>query len=246
MKTILCRLTVFITMPRRRAIIGRRSQTNAWRATSRENRTDDQREMDNENSRLGMSELRSRATENERQANSLRMQRVRAHHTQRQRARQNEHDRLRRRGAPVNLERAAFYYDPEIDYGADRSVTIGEMSVVCLHCKALKFSGETPGLCCAGGKVKLPHLVPPPEPLRSLVSGMGSDSTHFLANIQKYNSCFQMTSFGASHIVQDNFMPTFKVIATQMSFASVSFESETISHFHNFTHHCRFKGKYTI
>lgn len=212
MKTIPCRFTVFITMPRRgRGDIGRRSQSNARRATSRANRTDDQRATDNENSRIGMSELRSRATENERQANRFRMQRVRAHQTQRQRARHNEHDRLRRRGAPVNLERAAFHYDPEIDYGADRSVTIGEMSVVCPHCKALKFSGESPGLCCAGGKVKLPQLVPPPEPLRSLVSGTGSDSTHFLANIQKYNSCFQMTSFGATHIVRDNFMPTFKI-----------------------------------
>ncbi|KAF2890734.1 hypothetical protein ILUMI_15439, partial [Ignelater luminosus] len=78
---------------------------------------------------------------------------------------------------------------------------------------ALKYSGESTGLCCAGGKVKLPQLVPPPDPLRSLVSGMRNDSKHFLANIQKYiyNSCFQMTSFGATHIVQDNFMPTFKI-----------------------------------
>jgi hypothetical protein len=59
----------------------------------------------------------------------------------------------------------------------------------------------------------LAPLVPPPEPLRSLVSGTENDSTHFLTNIQKYNSCFQMTSFGATHVVRDNFMPTFKVIA---------------------------------
>lgn len=169
-KTIPCRFTVSITMPKRgRANIGRRSQSNARRSTSRANRTDDQRATDNENSRIGMSQLRSRATEDERQANRFRMQQVRAHQTQRQRAQHNEHDRLRRRDAPINLERAAFHYDSEIDYSADRSVTIGEMSVVCPHCKALKFSGETPGLCCAGGKVKLPQLVPPPEPLRSLV-----------------------------------------------------------------------------
>ncbi|GBP87758.1 hypothetical protein EVAR_28640_1 [Eumeta japonica] len=64
---------------------------------------------------------------------------------------------------------------------------------------ALKYTGESTGLCCAGGKVKLPQLVPPPDPLRSLVSGIGNDSKHFLANIQKYNNCFQMTSFGYTY-----------------------------------------------
>jgi hypothetical protein len=190
-------------MPRRRrGDIGRRSQSNVRRATSRANHADEQRAADNENSRIGLSELRLRVTDNE--ADRLRMQRVRAHQSQQQRARQNEHERLRRGSAPVNLERAAFHYHPEIEYGADKSVAIGEMSI----------SGESTGLCCAGGKVKLPQLVPPPDPLRSLVSGMGSGSKHLLANIQKYNSCFQMTSFGATHIVQDNFMPTFKVITT--------------------------------
>jgi hypothetical protein len=83
-------------MPRRRrGDIGRRSQSNVRRATS------------NENSRIGMSELRLRVTDNE--ADRLRMQRVRAHQSQQQRARQNEHDRLRRGSAPVNLERAAFH-----------------------------------------------------------------------------------------------------------------------------------------
>lgn len=200
-------------MPRRRrSDIGRRSQASVRRATSRAIRSDDQRSEDNENSRVAMSGLRARVTDNV--ANRLRMQRVRAHHTQQQRARQNEFDRYRRRTAPVNLERAAFHYDPEIDYSAHNSISIGEMSLVCQYCNALKYSGEPNGLCCAGGKVKLPPLVPPPDPLRSLVSGIGSESNHFLANIQKYNSCFQMTSFGATHIVQDNFMPTFKVITT--------------------------------
>jgi hypothetical protein len=157
-----------------------------------------------------MSELRSLVSDNE--VDRLRMQRVRAHQTQQQRARHNEIERFRRRSAPVILERAAFHYDPAIDYCADKSVKIGEMTIICKYCKALKYSGESIGLCCTGGKVKLPQLVPPPDPLRSLVSGMDLDSKHFLANIQKYNSCFQMTSFGATHIIQDNFMPTFKVL----------------------------------
>ncbi|XP_037915252.1 uncharacterized protein LOC119654162 [Hermetia illucens] len=116
-----------------------------------------------------------------------------------------------RRDAPVILERAALHYDPAIDYSADKSVTIGEMKIICKYCKALKYTHESTGLCCAGGKVKLPQLLPPPDPLRSLVSGIGNDSKHFLANIQKCNSCFQIMSFGATHIIQDNFMPTFKI-----------------------------------
>lgn len=206
---------LFINMPRRkRADIGRRSQSNVRQATSRANRTNDKRATDNANSRIGMSGLRLRTIENEQEVNRSRMQRVRSRQTEQQRARHNEHERFRRRNAPVNLERAAFCYDPKIDYSDDKTVKIGEMSVVCPYCKALKYSGESSGLCCAGGKVKLPQLVPPPDPLRSLISGTSSDSIHFLTNIQKYNNCFQMTSFGATHIVQDNFMPTFKVIVT--------------------------------
>ena len=86
------------------------------------------------------------------------------------------------------------------------------MHIVCEHCAALKFSGETPGLCCLNGKVKLPLLTPPPEPLHSLLRGDTPESRHFLANTQKYNKCFQMTSFGADIVEEYGFNPTFKVI----------------------------------
>ena len=61
-------------MPRRRRSenLGRRSQSNVQRASSRANRTDDQRATGNENSRIGMSELRSKITENERQVDRFR------------------------------------------------------------------------------------------------------------------------------------------------------------------------------
>ncbi|CAF1021035.1 unnamed protein product [Adineta steineri] len=84
--------------------------------------------------------------------------------------------------------------------------------VCCPHCKAFKWSGETPGMCCSNGKVKLAPLRLPPEPLESLMLGETSESKHFLDNIRKYNSCFQMTSFGTSEKVTDTgFMPTFRV-----------------------------------
>ncbi|KAG8289495.1 Protein Dok-7, partial [Homalodisca vitripennis] len=104
---------------RKRPNIGRRSRSNVRRATSRANRTDDQQETDNDNSRIGMAHLRSTVNQNE--VDRQRMQRVRAHRSQQQRAREKEIDRFRKRNAPVNLERAAFSYDPEIDYSADKS-----------------------------------------------------------------------------------------------------------------------------
>ncbi|CAF3834086.1 unnamed protein product [Rotaria magnacalcarata] len=77
---------------------------------------------------------------------------------------------------------------------------------------ALKWHAETRGMCCSGGKVKLPELQLPPEPLKSLMPGTTPESQHFLDNIGKYNSCFQMTSFGMPAKVSDSgFMPTFRV-----------------------------------
>jgi hypothetical protein len=68
-------------------------------------------------------------------------------------------------------------------------------------------------MCCANGKVRLEPLSEQLPPfLRNLLFGENSDSEHFLSNIREYNSCFQLTSFGADSIVQEaGFMPTFKV-----------------------------------
>ncbi|KAF7273021.1 hypothetical protein GWI33_014215 [Rhynchophorus ferrugineus] len=117
-------------MPRRRRPdLGRRSQSNVRRATSRTNRTDDQRETDQENCRVAMSELRSLESDNE--VDRLRIQRVRAHQKQQQRVRNDEIERFRKHNAPVTLERASFHYDAAIDYSADKSITIGEMTIIC-------------------------------------------------------------------------------------------------------------------
>ncbi|XP_067930828.1 uncharacterized protein [Watersipora subatra] len=86
------------------------------------------------------------------------------------------------------------------------------MSKICHHCQALKWKDEAPGVCCANGKVKIPVITAPPEPLQSLMIGDNASSRHFLSNIHKYNNCFQMKSFGASReICEQGFMPTFKV-----------------------------------
>jgi len=56
-----------------------------------------------------------------------------------------------------------------------------------MYCSDLKFKNETPGMCYAGGNVKLQELFPTPEPISTLVSVGTSQSKHFLANIRKYN-----------------------------------------------------------
>ncbi|GFU24713.1 hypothetical protein NPIL_39191 [Nephila pilipes] len=59
--------------------------------------------------------------------------------------------------------RLVFRHNPGEDYILSRHVLIGKMTVVCPCCKALKFSGETKGMCCADGKIKLTQFREPPE-----------------------------------------------------------------------------------
>lgn len=164
-----------------------------------------------------MPPIRRRTNLGRRTRNAESQRNIRASQTDEQREARNEAERNRlnrnqqHRNVAFTPYRAAFYYNVAIDYSLQGIVAIGPMNVVCPYCNALKFKNETPGLCCANGQVKLTPLVPPPEPLHSLLSGNGSDSKHFLTNIQQYNNCFQMTSFGATKVIRDNFMPTFKV-----------------------------------
>jgi len=85
------------------------------------------------------------------------------------------------------------------------------MSHKCVYCDTLKFKEEAPGMCCSAGKVQLPSFLPLLEPFYSLIMGFHPDHKNFMDRIRKYNNCFQMTSFGAKKIIEDGFMPTFKV-----------------------------------
>jgi hypothetical protein len=93
---------------------------------------------------------------------------------------------------------SGFNYNPNYNYTSDRIVLIGRMSSICQKCNANKWPRESPGLCCFNGKVDLPVLAEPPEPLKSFLSGITPESVHFLRNIQAYNTAFSMTSFGAN------------------------------------------------
>ncbi|CAE1156902.1 unnamed protein product [Acanthosepion pharaonis] len=123
---------------------------------------------------------------------------------------------------------AAYNYNCTVNYSPWRDVQTGAMDKVCTFCNAKKWAAEQSGLCCSGGKIKLPSLDEPPRPLRDLLLDTTSESTHFLEAIRKYNCCFQMTSFGAKAInmlhetnsytrslkfaLQNNSSPSFTVV----------------------------------
>ncbi|UYV76743.1 hypothetical protein LAZ67_14001932, partial [Cordylochernes scorpioides] len=99
---------------------------------------------------------------------------------------------------------SGLQYNTHIDYKADSSVDIGQMSRVCQFCSALRFRDEPFGLCCKQGRVSLPAIESPPEPIFSLLSGLHPLSKSLLLHIRRYNSIFQMTSFGARQVVTVN------------------------------------------
>lgn len=199
--------------------IGRRTQNAQSVHDLRRNRTVEEHAADNVNSRDQVA--RARANENSEQqnqrlrANTLRQREARQRVTTAYRERNQRRMQDNRALTRASLNRLAFEYDPEIDYSSHVSITIGSMDKECQHCHAFKYKGESAGLCCASGKISLPPLNPPPEPLKTLLAGTTSQSKLFLRKIRKFNSCFQMTSFGATKIVHNedgrNFESTFKI-----------------------------------
>lgn len=125
----------------------------------------------------------SRIIETDEQRDSrLLARRTQYHENQRVNQRQNPRHRL------------AFNYDPSASYTILGDV--GKCDVICKHCNASLFKNEPKGLCCANGKVKLPPTPPPPPEIQAYLDDMSQpEAKHFFANIRKYNTCFQMTSF---------------------------------------------------
>ena len=67
-------------------------------------------------------------------------------------------------------------------------------------------------MCCSNGKVILQPLPQPPILLKRLLCNTDPQSIRFRSHTRAYNSCFQMTSFGAKNIVRyPGYMPTFKI-----------------------------------
>ncbi|KAL8600890.1 hypothetical protein ACOMHN_045028 [Nucella lapillus] len=86
------------------------------------------------------------------------------------------------------------------------------MDLFCKFCGAKQWPGEAPGLCCTGGKVKLPPIEEPPDPLKTLLTGNSQAAKQFQNKLSAYNAAFQMTSFGADKNLTDTgFFTTFKI-----------------------------------
>lgn len=181
----------------------------------RAQRTEEQVQEENTRARVRMTRLRQeqsddiRAGLEQRQSHRFTVNRRRASDQQRQQA--------HRAFVAKSFLRLAFQYEPDIEYYAHSKVVIGAMDKECPYCHALKFKNEPAGMCCASGKVHLPEIETPPEPLYSLLIGTDPDSNVFLKSIRTFNSCFQMTSFGATEIVKNTnangqqFNSTFKI-----------------------------------
>ncbi|GFU41103.1 uncharacterized protein TNCV_1058351 [Trichonephila clavipes] len=158
-----------------------------------------------------MTQIRANETAKERATRledaRLRVRQSRSATSDELRSQKREHNRLqmaerRQQGTTYQpFNRLAFRYSPAEDYSLSRHVLISTMMIVCSYCKTLKFSSETKGLCCAVGKIKLPQLREPPEPLKTCLARYTAESKHFLSNIRKYNSCFQISSFGVEIII---------------------------------------------
>lgn len=224
-------------MPPKRAVIGRNTADVKRKRAERAAETPEQREVRLESNRLRDQQSRAAKTSKQREirleSNRLRERQSRAVETPAQHEARLEQVRIRATTASaaetpqqhenrlegnqlraaqsrqrIDFHLAAFNYDKDCDYSNHPNVVIGPMSTVCLYCHALKFQKESPGMCCSNGKVKLSPLVEPPE-LISYVSGNTALSKHFLENIRKYNSSFQMTSFGATNIVSNTGLSVF-------------------------------------
>jgi len=78
-----------------------------------------------------------------------------------------------------NLEMKAFNYDCSDVFNNDHRISIGYMDTECKFCEALKFQDESDNMCCGKGKVKLPNLTTPEEPLSTYFSGSTIEFSKF-------------------------------------------------------------------
>ena len=66
-------------------------------------------------------------------------------------------------GGHIGVELSFFHY-----YYAHSKVVIGTMDKKFPRCNALKFIHKTAGMCYVSGKVQLPAIETPPEPLNDI------------------------------------------------------------------------------
>jgi hypothetical protein len=105
-----------------------------------------------------------------------------------------------------------------IEDGYIEYLNIGRMTQVCSECGANHFQREpfrevkrnrsssrrTYLSCCRHGKVNIPDLAPPPQPIRSLLLGQNHKKTkHFMDKVKVYNAQFTMCSYPGKRCLQE-------------------------------------------
>ncbi|KAK9049762.1 hypothetical protein SSX86_031269, partial [Deinandra increscens subsp. villosa] len=101
-----------------------------------------------------------------------------------------------------NISNKLIFFNFSTDY-----LDHGDQIVICDVCNAKLWKdeavlgrttelGKCYSLCCAYGKVQLPHLKEPSPTYKELFSSRNNKSKYFLKNIRRYNSMFAFTSMG--------------------------------------------------
>lgn len=108
---------------------------------------------------------------------------------------------LQQRLTNESSELQAFCYDYKKKYYELPSIVIGKIISICKYCNANNFKSMC--MCCMVGKVKLPSLHVQPPQLFTYMDWVTPQLKHFLENIRRYNSCFQMTFFGTTWICNE-------------------------------------------
>ncbi|XP_050683985.1 uncharacterized protein LOC126978908 [Leptidea sinapis] len=184
---------------------------------SRNNQTEEQLNDSKETDRIRKRLQRKRKTneqaDDRRIQNAIRMRDLRLNEQmEAQVSKTTVYSVRQKRREKYSLEQEAFHYNPTRNYFEHSSIVIGRMNEVCKFCEAKKFKGETQSICCSSGKIKLPELKSLPPEFLEYKKGETQNSKEFLQQIRNYNACFQMTSFGATAVIEEKgFNPVFKI-----------------------------------
>ncbi|CAG4976372.1 unnamed protein product [Parnassius apollo] len=176
-------------MPRKRkgADLSRSTSKARNLRNSRSERTEEQIQQQNTDARVRMAQLHQEEPEDTRaernEVRRLEQRQSRRFTVSRRRTNDQQRQQVHRAFISDLFLRLAFQYEPDIEYYAHSKVVIGAMDKECPHCHALKFKNEPAGMCCASGKVQLPEIETPPEPLNGLLIGTDPDSNMFLKRI---------------------------------------------------------------
>ena len=103
---------------------------------------------------------------------------------------------------------------PAVNYHPTNFINVcnfGGLTIQCDKCNASKFKKDTKAFSCGNGKYKLDILPPLPQEFNALYSGNSLHSEHFLSNLRKYNSAFQITFFGSKVINLSEWHPNFRI-----------------------------------